>query len=271
MQLHNVAAGSYQLPAIATNQAGVVTRSLPIKYTVGTPPTVTLTGPTDGGVYPAQTNIGLSAVAHTETGSIREVSFYSDGALIATVTNLGVNPFTYTWRLPADGVHSLWAVATDSLGLTTTSGAISIGVNTTVPRPGEFVWFDDTLPVGASKFADGDLDWYWVNANPAPISAHDSPVKRLCPTDAPNQSFHQHAFEARLKVAGEQRNQIFTMSFWISTTSRASSCCNGRRQQLGASGWGENRINYGTNGTNSRRYMGLCLVPAPGASDRARG
>jgi uncharacterized repeat protein (TIGR01451 family) len=257
----NVSAGNYSIVAVATDSSDITTTSAPVKITVGSPPTVAMTLPTNGAIFPSLTNISVSANAHSNTGSITRVDFYADGLLIGSANDVATDKFTLTWRHLADGFHSLTAVATDNLGFSTTSAPITIGVNTPSTQPGEFIWFDDDVPTGAVKHADGDGDWYWVDANPVALSgskAHQS--RNFAELDAPNTSFHQHYFDgATTTLPLGTGDRLFTYVFLdINDMPREIML-----QWKDANSWehraywGENRINSGTDGTSSRRYMGL--------------
>jgi hypothetical protein len=173
----DVAAGSYKIRATVKNSAGIHTVSSPVTINVGTPPTVAISNPIEGTVFPSQSNISLSAAAQATNGSIVKVDFYANGTLIGSASDVGTSRFTMTWRQVADGAYSITAIAFDQLGLSTTSEPLNLAVNTSPLRPGEVVWFDDALPAGANPDTNGDVAWYWVTGNPGPFSgnkAHQS-------------------------------------------------------------------------------------------------
>jgi uncharacterized repeat protein (TIGR01451 family) len=266
---NNLNDGIYALVAVATDGSGITTTSAPVTVTVDTPPTVTMTSPVDGSVFPSLTNISVSAVAESAHASIARVDFYANGILVGSASDVGTNRFTATWRHLADSYYSLTAVATDNLGVSTTSAAITIGVNTSSPRAGEFIWFDDDVPLGATKHADGDVDWYWVDANPGAFSgmkAHQS--RNFGQLDTPN-GVHQHSFDgATTTLPVGTGDKLFTYVFLdINNMPREIML-----QWKDANGWehraywGQNTINSGTDGTSSRYYMG----PLPKASTWVR-
>ena len=90
-----------------------------------TPPTVSLTSPTAGAMYPAPASITLTANAADADGTIAKVEFYNGATLLNSDTT---SPYSYVWTGVAAGTYSLTAKATDNLGATTTSGAISVTV-----------------------------------------------------------------------------------------------------------------------------------------------
>lgn len=246
---NNVNSGNYALTAVATDGSGITTTTLPVNLTVDTPPTVSITAPINGTAVASSTNISVSALAQSSGGSIARVDFLANGILIGSASDAGTDKFSITWRRPSDGFYSLTAVATDNLGVSTTSPAITIGVNTPSPQPGEFVWFDDALPAGAVKHAEGDANWFWVDANPVAFSgakAHQS--LNFGQLDAPNTSFHQHYFDgATATLPVNVGDRLFTYVFLdINNMPREIML-----QWKDASGWahraywGQNRINLG--------------------------
>lgn len=69
---------------------------------------VALTTPTSSSIFNVPTNIALSALATTSSGSITQVQFYAGATLIGTDTTA---PFTYEWRNVPAGEHALYAIA----------------------------------------------------------------------------------------------------------------------------------------------------------------
>jgi subtilisin family serine protease len=95
---------------------------------LNTPPTVSLTSPTNGATYVVPT-IPLAATASDADGNVAKVSFYNGASLIGTDT---LPPYTLSWTNVPIGTYTLTAVATDDLGAMTTSGAVTVQV---VPPP----------------------------------------------------------------------------------------------------------------------------------------
>jgi hypothetical protein len=126
----NVPAGTYAITARATNSAGLSATSSPASVTVNpqsapTPPTVTLTQPGAGSSGTAPATFNLAATAATGSGTITKVDFYAGATLIGTDTTA---PYTRTWSNVAVGTYALTAVATNSAGLTATSGSVTVFV-----------------------------------------------------------------------------------------------------------------------------------------------
>jgi hypothetical protein len=144
-------AGSYAMYALATDKAGVTTKSAPISITVASssttssqtvttnkPPTVAITAPASGTAYVAPGTVYLTASASDSDGTVSKVDFYSGTTLIGSSKTA---PYAGTWSNVTAGTYSLTAVATDSGGAATRSTAVSVTVN-----PGTFV-----LPPGGTE------------------------------------------------------------------------------------------------------------------------
>jgi chitinase len=135
----NVAAGSYTLKAVATDNAGAATTSATVSITVTTstnqPPTATLTAPASGASFTAGSTITVSANASDPNGTVSKVEFFQGSTSIGVDTT---SPYSITWSNVAAGSYTLKAVATDNAGATGTSATVSITVTggagcTTIP------------------------------------------------------------------------------------------------------------------------------------------
>lgn len=145
----NVAAGSYALKAVATDNAGATAMSSTVTITVNVnkPPLVSLTAPLTGATFTAPATIALAALATDPDGTIQRVDFYRGSTLIGTDTT---NPYTFNWLSVPAGSYSLTAVARDNLGATTTSAASAITVGNTVLSKAIF----------APAIVPGTIDYY---------------------------------------------------------------------------------------------------------------
>jgi RHS repeat-associated protein len=133
----SVAAGSYTLTAVATDNNNVTTTSAIRIVTVsdtGTPPTVSLSAPANNAVYvsPASLTVSAAAAAGDTNVAIAQVEFFANGSSIGVKT---ASPYSIAWPSPPAAVYTLTAVATDSKGLTTTSAARTVTVNATNTPP----------------------------------------------------------------------------------------------------------------------------------------
>lgn len=91
-----------------------------------TPPAVAITAPSNGTVVTGSA-LMISANA-TDSSGIQKVDFYADGILVGTDTSAPFNANWNTTNVP-DGPHSLYVVATDTPGNSTTSPSISVSVD----------------------------------------------------------------------------------------------------------------------------------------------
>lgn len=93
------------------------------------PVAVAITAPANNQIM--FTNFDISATASVFPGTITNVAFYIDGAIM---TNDSTAPFRYAAAGLATGFHSLQAVAKDSSGNSATSSVVNITVtNTAIP------------------------------------------------------------------------------------------------------------------------------------------
>ncbi|HEX5071491.1 MAG TPA: Ig-like domain-containing protein [Vicinamibacterales bacterium] len=75
-----------------------------------TPPQVAITAPFDGVSYKAPAMVALEAAASDEDGTVQQVAFYANGALIGIDTT---SPYAVTWNAALPGSYLVTAIATD--------------------------------------------------------------------------------------------------------------------------------------------------------------
>src|SRR6185436_12089010 len=94
-----------------------------------TPPTVTLTAPSNGAKI--RSNVTLSANA-SDNAAVASVSFLVNGIVIGTDTT---SPYSLSWNSAtlADGNATIAARATDTSNLTTTTANITVTIDNTPP------------------------------------------------------------------------------------------------------------------------------------------
>jgi len=97
--------------------------------TTGTlPPAVVVVNPTNGELFATSTPISISAATAAGSGTVAGVAFYYDGT--EQVGSAQSSPFSVMGPVPANGIHLLTAVVTNSFGLISTSAPVSITVAT---------------------------------------------------------------------------------------------------------------------------------------------
>jgi gliding motility-associated-like protein len=149
---NNAAAGAHVITARATDNQNNVTTSAAVNITVvaavNTPPTVSITAPSNGAQLTSGTAITISATAADANGSVTKVEFFRG------TTKLGedlTSPYTFAWNNAAVGAHVLTARATDNQNGTTTSAAINITVVSANVAPTVSI----TGPTNNSQFSEG--------------------------------------------------------------------------------------------------------------------
>jgi hypothetical protein len=88
-------------------------------------PTVSLVLPVNNATYLAPASIPLTANAADSDGTIAKVDYYVNGSLLGTIT---AAPFRANWSNVSAGTYAITAVATDNLGLATTSNSATVVV-----------------------------------------------------------------------------------------------------------------------------------------------
>ncbi|MBI5689643.1 MAG: PD40 domain-containing protein [Verrucomicrobia bacterium] len=123
-------AGNYALTAVATDSNGITATSPAVSVSAGSPPSVVVT-PLAGSVL-VNTAQTLNATASSPAGTIASVQFFVNGTALGGADT--TFPYTAAWTPTAVGNYTLTAVATDSVGNTTTSAAVTAVVTAgTVP------------------------------------------------------------------------------------------------------------------------------------------
>ena len=124
---NNLAAGSYSLSAIASDNNGLkATNSVTI--IVDTPPTVTITNPMNNVTLSAPANLTIQATVSDSDGTVTNVQFLIGQVVL---TNKTTAPFSATTNNLAAGSYTFSAVASDNLGVKNTN-AVTISVVTPV-------------------------------------------------------------------------------------------------------------------------------------------
>jgi hypothetical protein len=154
----NVAAGSYALTAVATDNLGATATSGTVNVQVSAPPpTVGLTAPQSGATYAPGQSIVLTASASAPQSSISRVEFYCDGALINS-TQVAGGPAAIsvelTWTGATPGAHVLTAKVVTVDGATALSGEVGINVTDlkvtiSEPYPGQAFQAPGIIPIVA--------------------------------------------------------------------------------------------------------------------------
>jgi hypothetical protein len=123
--------GWFQIRAVAFDDLGG-SNSLDFgTIQVSYPPQVSIDSPGNGAVLTVPTNVFVHATANDPDGTIISVSIYVNGDLLETS---GGPDVAATWFPRQPGNYTLVAIATDDLGLTTTSDDVSVTVTGDFPQ-----------------------------------------------------------------------------------------------------------------------------------------
>ena len=127
--LSGLAAGTYQLTAVARDDDGATTTSTAVTITVtsGTnqPPSVSVSSPASGASFTAPANISIQAGASDSDGRVARVEFYRGTTLIGSDTTA---PYAVSWTGAPVGTYTLTAKAFDDDGASRTSAGVSVNV-----------------------------------------------------------------------------------------------------------------------------------------------
>jgi hypothetical protein len=107
-----------------------VTLTVEATNSVNAQPTVSIINPTNGATLAAPFDGTIQANAADSDGTVVRVDFFSDAALVASVSNA---PFHLAGTNIATGTHALFAVARDDRGATKRSATVTVTVVTPVP------------------------------------------------------------------------------------------------------------------------------------------
>ena len=123
----NAAVGSHSLTARATDNESNISTSTAVAISVSTnsPPVVLITAPLTNARVNIGNSVTITASASDANGTVAKVEFFSG------TTKLGedlTSPFGFIWSDAPAGDYSLTAKATDNLGATATSAAVSISI-----------------------------------------------------------------------------------------------------------------------------------------------
>lgn len=138
--------GTYDITAVATDNAGLQTTSADVTIYVSTnlpSPQVHIINPMDGANYVENAPINIYAAAGEKEGVITAVEFLANGNELGLATNYLANepvsqfhlrqqwlPYYFRWTNAPLGSNTITAIAIDNNGTTATSPAVNINVST---------------------------------------------------------------------------------------------------------------------------------------------
>jgi uncharacterized protein (DUF2141 family) len=132
----NLAAGSYTLTAVATDNGGASTTSAGIHISVQTPtnipPTISITAPANGAVFAAPWTGAIQVSDSDSDGTVTKIQFFA-GTTLLGILNSPAASASFTVTNLAAGSYTLTAVATDNGGASSTSPGVNISVVAQAP------------------------------------------------------------------------------------------------------------------------------------------
>ncbi len=158
-----VAAGTYRVTAVATDNLGASTTSAAVDVRVNAPPTVSLTSPSNGTTFTAPANIPVGASAADLDGSVAKVEFFRGDTLIATLT---APPYGFTLTGVPAGSYVLTAVITDDAGAVATSDPVSITVKSAVVAQVYYIYTDHLNTPRLIEDQNQKAVWRWEQTEP---------------------------------------------------------------------------------------------------------
>lgn len=87
------------------------------------PPLVSITSPTNGATFSANSNLTINASASDSDGTVSKVEFFQGTTKLGEATS---SPYSFTWNNVTAGTYTITAKATDNVGATQVSDAVSI-------------------------------------------------------------------------------------------------------------------------------------------------
>ncbi|MBL9201973.1 MAG: hypothetical protein JNL39_15790 [Opitutaceae bacterium] len=160
---HVVEARGYDNNGNQISPSGTATRRLFMVTPTGTPPTVRIANPPDGGSVQAGSAVNIIADAIAPDGFIKNVDFYLNGVLLSSNQSF---PFTAAWTPSVPGRYQFVAIGYDDKSNAVASAPITLTVTGAFPtaaiinpdRSGLTVVQGSTLPVTVrAAGADGGL------------------------------------------------------------------------------------------------------------------
>jgi hypothetical protein len=120
------------------------------------PPSVVITSPGAGSIFPEGGDLTISAEASDSDGTILGIRFYASGVFIGGDMTA---PYQISWKNVLPGVYALTAVATDSDSATGTSHPFTITIRGTSPEPTRRQMYEVLTQVSWSDRLGEPVEW----------------------------------------------------------------------------------------------------------------
>ncbi len=209
--------------------------------------------------YEPQTGAGAQPTTFTKFGITDFDVQYWDGTRWTTVPGGSVTGNNKVWvklKFPAVYTDRVRVVVNKALAVHSRIVEVEAYQSTPQPSDRDILWVDEDIPAGATAHVSND-QWNWITSNPAPVGgtrAHQSNVFA---------GQHQHFFEnATTALPVNYGDTLFAYVFLdpANLPGQIMLQWNDGTWEHRAY-WGDNKIEWGVDGTMSRRYMGV-LPPA---------
>jgi hypothetical protein len=154
----NVAAGTYSLTARATDNSGAIATSAAVSVTVkaNQAPSISLSASAAAAQAPA--NFVFTATASDADGTIAKVELLQNGSVVQSKSSA---PYSFTVSGLGAGTYNFTARATDNLGATTVSAAVSAVVTAIAAGP---TFYSGVDLAGPAVTIEGNL---WLSRDAA--------------------------------------------------------------------------------------------------------
>jgi hypothetical protein len=231
------------------NAAGAVALATTTVAADTTSPTASITTPSASSKVSGLVPVDVSA---SDNVGVTRVDLWINGSRYATDTT---SPYAFSWDTTkfADGSNTVQATAYDAAGNQGNSSKITVTVGNNTASTTITAWVEDAVPVGAALASSGGDAWSWVSSNPAPYSgtlAHQSAVAS---------GVHQHYFWNATATLSVGVGDTLFAYVYLDPANPPSEVMlqwyDGSWEHRAY--WGANLIGWGTNGSASRRYMGV--------------
>jgi RHS repeat-associated protein len=182
---------TFNISAVAVDNQGASTAAGSISIVViqNLLPDVSLTSPAPNATFSAPANVTVAAQAADPDGNVASVQFFANGASIG-VSNAA--PFNIQWSNVQPGSYALTAVATDTLGASTTSTPVNITVNSAVAQA-YFIHTDHLNTPRAIFDANQQVRWKWDQQEPFGVNVPDENPSGLGAFEFPGRFPGQYA------------------------------------------------------------------------------
>lgn len=168
----NVAAGTYTIRAVATDNNGATATATVTVVVTGTStnkvPVISITSPANNASYTAPASIVINANATDSDGTISKVEFFNGTTLLNSDAS---SAYSHTWSNVAAGTYTINAIATDNQGATATATITVVvtggnsGVAATLTKKGAGS-ATQTFPLGTAL---AGFSYAWTDANTVTI------------------------------------------------------------------------------------------------------